>query len=54
MHRSRLGVVVIDCQGDELGEANAFWSAALNRNVEETDGKYTVLDGPDAEPKVLL
>ena len=54
MHKSRLGVVVIDCQADDLDAANAFWSAALDRKVDEADGKYTVLEGPAGEPKVLL
>ena len=54
MHRSRLGVVVIDCQADDLEEANAFWSAALDLGVGETDGQYTVLDGPEGEPRLLL
>ncbi len=54
MHKSRLGVLVIDCQADDLEDANAFWSAALDRGVDKTDNQYTVLDGPDGEPKVLL
>ena len=54
MHKSRLGVFVIDCKADDLEAANAFWSAALNRAVGETDGQYTVLDSPEGEPKLLL
>ncbi len=28
-HRSRIGVLVIDCQTDDLGPATAFWAAPL-------------------------
>jgi len=34
MHRSRIGTIVIDCQGDRLDEAAAFWSAALGSAAE--------------------
>jgi len=58
MHKSRLAVVVIDCQGQSLSEAGAFWSAALgrplNREASEKDPKYAVLDGPESEMNVLL
>ncbi|MEO0762048.1 MAG: hypothetical protein AAFZ09_09585, partial [Pseudomonadota bacterium] len=29
MHRSRIGVIVIDCETADLGPATAFWAAAL-------------------------
>ncbi len=58
MHKSRLGVVVIDCQGQSLEEASRFWSGALGRplNVEagKKDQRYAVLDGPRDEMAVLL
>lgn len=54
-HRSRIGVVVIDCETDDLAEATAFWSAALGRagRVDER-GKYTVFEDADAAVRVLL
>ncbi len=58
MHKSRLGVVVIDCQGDSLGEASAFWSAALGRpydaEASKKDPLYAVLTGNPAEMPVLV
>ena len=30
-HRSRIGVIVIDCKADDLTEPLAFWSAALGK-----------------------
>ncbi len=58
MHKSRLGVVVIDCQGQSLEQAGRFWSGALGRplNVEagKEDQRYAVLDGPEDEMMVLL
>ena len=38
MHRSRLGTIVIDCQGERLDEAAAFWSAALGSAAERVEG----------------
>lgn len=29
MHKSRLGTIVIDCQGDQVDIAARFWSDAL-------------------------
>ena len=29
MHKSQIAGIIIDCQTDDLGEATAFWSAAL-------------------------
>ena len=54
MHKSRLGVFVIDCQADDLEDANRFWSAALGCAVGESDDRYAELETPDAEPKLLL
>ncbi len=48
-------MVCIDCQTDDLQEANAFWSAALGkRGVVDADGKYASFDGHEGHPKVLL
>lgn len=56
MHRSRLGVVVIDCQDGDLDSHETFWSRALGRSVEKDlkDPKYRDLPGPDNELRVLL
>ncbi len=55
MHRTRIGVVCIDCQGEDLTGATAFWSAALGKTgVIDERGKYAVFDGHKGYPKVLL
>lgn len=54
MHKSRLGVVVIDCRTDDLTDATEFWSRAFGAAVGETDGQYTGLETPADQPKVLL
>lgn len=55
MHKSRLGVVVIDCQTDDLTEAARFWEAALGRPVAiDPDGKYAQLADEDGGVRVLL
>ncbi len=33
MHKSRMGTIVIDCQGNEVDEAAAFWAGALGRDA---------------------
>lgn len=54
-HASRLGVIVIDCKGDDLDDAAAFWSAAMGYDFRiDPDGKYAVGASPDGEPRVLL
>jgi len=56
MHKSRLGVMVIDCETDDLAQAAAFWSAALGYPVSahQPDDKYVALDGPDGEMRVIV
>ena len=57
MHKSRLGALVIDCQTDDLGEAAAFWSAALGRDAEMNDQRnpcYVKLTDKSGEMQVLL
>ena len=55
MHRSRLGVIVIDCQTDDLAPATSFWSAALGVSGKvDADGKYAVLADRQGYPKILL
>jgi len=54
MHRSRIGVVVVDCRTEDLSEAVRFWSALLGVAGEiDADGKYAVFEGQRA-PRVLL
>jgi hypothetical protein len=54
-HRSRIGVVCIDCQTDDLGPATAFWSAMLGMEGQvDPDGKYATFDGHEGRPRVLL
>lgn len=56
MHRSRLGAVIIDCQGQDMAADATFWSEALGRSVDEanSDDRYVSLSGPDEEVNVLL
>lgn len=54
-HSSRIGVIVIDCQVDDLSEACAFWSAVLGKEGRiDPDGKYATFDGHAGYPKILL
>lgn len=53
-HRSRLGCIVIDCTADRVGEAAAFWGAALGGEVElDEGGKYAEIS-QQGEMKVLV
>jgi predicted enzyme related to lactoylglutathione lyase len=55
MHKSRLGVVVIDCKTDDLANAARFWEAALGRPVTiDPDGKYAQLADDGGDIRVLL
>lgn len=58
MHKSRLGTVVIDCQGQDPETAARFWSAALGRPAEApadpANAAYRTLAGPGDEIKVLV
>ncbi len=58
MHRSRLGVVVIDCETDDLSGAEAFWSGALGCAAQHSDDpaqqNYVRLGTPDGEVAILL
>jgi predicted enzyme related to lactoylglutathione lyase len=58
MHKSRLGVVVIDCESDDLGEAGKFWSEALGCAAQHSDDpahqNYVRLGTPDGEVAILL
>jgi predicted enzyme related to lactoylglutathione lyase len=54
MHRSRLCAIGIDCQSDNLEAAAAFWSAALGRPVDETEGDYASLEDRGGQPNVFV
>lgn len=55
MHKSRIGVLCIDCQTEDLTEAAAFWGAMLGKDcVVGPDGRYAQVDGHKGHPKVLL
>ena len=55
-HKSRLAGYVIDCQGDDLAGAAAFWSAALGyeAKIDARYPSYARLSSPDGEPQMLL
>jgi len=54
-HRSRIGVIVIDCKADALDAALAFWTRALGVTGKiDDDGKYAVLADGQGYPKLLL
>ena len=54
MHKSRLGCIVIDCEGDTYEDAIAFWSGVLGAKVSERDDQYTRLQSSNDEMVVLL
>jgi predicted enzyme related to lactoylglutathione lyase len=54
MHKSRLGVIVIDCNTDDMDRDAAFWGRALGWQAHPEDKGYTILDAPDNELRVLL
>ena len=56
MYKSRLGVLVIDCNTDDLTQAAHFWSKALGYGLGrlDADGKYWALEGPADQIKILL
>lgn len=58
MHKSRLGVVVIDCEAEDLERDISFWSGALGlqpkRSEDPTDQNYVELEGTPGAVKILL
>ena len=58
MHKSRLGVVVIDCRTDDLDREAEFWSRALGttakRSSDPADQNYIELEIAPEEIGVLL
>ena len=55
-HKSRLAGYVIDCQGEDVAAAAAFWSAALGYEAEmlPDDPLYARLKSPEGEPQIML
>lgn len=56
MHKSRLGVLVIDCKTGDLTQAAHFWSEALGYGLgrRDEDGKYWTLEEQPGRIRVLL
>ncbi|HYS13437.1 MAG TPA: VOC family protein [Burkholderiaceae bacterium] len=58
MHKSRLGTIVIDCQGTEVARDAAFWGAALGAEVRVLNDPlnvgYRALEMPADQPTVLV
>ena len=58
MHKSRLGVIVIDCEVHDLDDAQAFWGQALGYAVKRSDNpehrNYVRFETPDEDVAVLL
>jgi len=56
MHKSRLGALIVDCQGDDLASAMEFWGAALGGQPGELrpEGRYVDIRGNPADPHVIL
>jgi hypothetical protein len=56
MHRSRLGGLIIDCEGGDLDAATEFWSRALGYprrpSTQPEDGGYGVLETAPDEPHI--
>jgi predicted enzyme related to lactoylglutathione lyase len=56
MHKSRLGELVIDCEGGDIDAHAEFWAGALGRTVEAApkNPRYRRLFGRDGEIGILL
>jgi len=58
MHKSRLGTIVIDCQGTEVARDATFWGAALGAEVRVINDPlnvgYRALEMPADQPTVLV
>ena len=56
MHKSRLCGFIIDCQGEDLESAAAFWSRALGFDVvtsdDPADKNYALLQTSEDDPHV--
>ena len=58
MHKSRLGTMILDCEGDDFDAAIEFWGAALGTEVQGRDRpgdeNYRLLVTDPSQPKMLL
>lgn len=58
MHRSRLGVLVLDCQDGDLDAAADFWSKALGAAVAENSDpqfkNYAFLEERPNDPMLII
>lgn len=58
MHRSRLGTIVIDCQGDKAEASARFWAAALgwpaDPSPDPAHSRYCQLKTPPSEVAVIV
>jgi len=55
MHKSRLGVIVIDCRTDDLSAAATFWAEALGGKATiDPDGTYAEIADQGDRLRVLL
>ena len=56
MHKSRLGDLVIDCEGGDIDRHAEFWAGALGRTVEAEpkNPRYRRLIGTEDEIGILL
>ena len=58
MHKSRLGGLIIDCQTDDLGVAENFWTQALGYSTRASDHPddegYLLLDTSPDEPYIEI
>jgi len=55
-HKSRMGVIVIDCKTGDLEQAASFWSSALGfaADIDPDFPDYIALKTPAGHVKVLL
>ena len=55
-HKSRMGVIVIDCRADDLEEAARFWSSTLGYEAQFDPDfpDYVQLNTPEGHIKLLL
>lgn len=56
VHKSRMGVIVIDCKTQNLSQAAEFWSQALGFDAQMDDDfpDYVALKTPEGHIKMLL
>jgi hypothetical protein len=52
-HKSRLGVLVIDCETDNLDEATYRWSATFGYRADARFPEYFALETLDRAPRIV-